>query len=394
MYDVLVFENQLAPQVVLDLNATDEIAHRPVQYTIVGNNYNGLFAIEPDTGRLSVTSSLDREAMSKYVVKVRAMNKKRVGRAVRDNAEDTAHVAFDEALVVVNVGDENDNSPVFDHQGKPIVAAVPLEASFGYQVTKLHARDADTGFNGAIRYEIIQKAEDASSKFQIDPVTGVVRSVVTFSLDGGKMYGFDVKAVDREGSEGGNAAVANVFVYVLPETKLVLFVTDTPPVHVEQHIERILGYLGNITGFQVKMAKLEPHHEDEMEHPESSDLFLYAINKDTNEIVDTDTLLNVLNENSQVIVRYLETFRIRRIQGVSVQEKISQMGTTEIAIIALSSVIFLGAVLGIVLLCSSCQRKKLRKRQKTWEQQRLYSIKNPLMGKAVGNPYGGRVSAG
>ncbi|KAG0424080.1 hypothetical protein HPB47_000170 [Ixodes persulcatus] len=220
MYDVLVFENQLAPQVVLDLNATDEIAHRPVQYTIVGNNYNGLFAIEPDTGRLSVTSSLDREAMSKYVVKVRAMNKKRVGRAVRDNVakrnkkpeEDTAHVAFDEALVVVNVGDENDNSPVFDHQGKPIVAAVPLEASFGYQVTKLHARDADTGFNGAIRYEIIQKAEDASSKFQIDPVTGVVRSVVTFSLDGGKMYGFDVKAVDREGSEGGNAAVANVFV--------------------------------------------------------------------------------------------------------------------------------------------------------------------------------------
>ncbi|XP_037269642.2 protocadherin Fat 3 isoform X1 [Rhipicephalus microplus] len=404
MYDVLVFENQLAPQVILDLNATEEIAHRPVQYAIVGNNYNGLFAIEPDTGRLSVTSSLDREAIPKYVVKVRAMNKKRVGRAVRESAaakkgkkseEESAHVAFDEALVVVNVGDENDNSPVFDHQGKPIVAAVPLEASFGYQVTKLHATDADTGFNGAIRYEIIQKPEDASSKFQIDPVTGVVRSVVTFSLDGGKMYGFDVKAVDREGSEGGNAAVANVFVYVLPETKLVLFVTDTPPVHVEQHIDRILGYLGNITGFQVKMAKLEPHHEDEMEHPESSDLFLYAINKDTNEIVDTDTLLNVLNENSQVIVRYLETFRIRRIQGVSVQEKISQMGTTEIAIIALSSVIFLGAVLGIVLLCSSCQRKKLRKRQKTWEQQRLYSIKNPLMGKAVANPYGGgRVSAG
>lgn len=66
---------------------------------------------------------------------------------------------------------------------------------------------------------------------------------------------------------------------------------------------------------------------------------------------------SAFNENSAVIVRYLDSFRIRRIQGVSVQEKISQMGTTEIAIIALSSVIFLGAVLGIVLLCSSCQRK-------------------------------------
>lgn len=64
--------------------------------------------------------------------------------------EDTAHVAFDEALVVVNVGDENDNSPVFDHQGKPIVAAVPLEASFGYQVTKLHvSRVSDSASCGA-----------------------------------------------------------------------------------------------------------------------------------------------------------------------------------------------------------------------------------------------------
>lgn len=46
-------------------------------------------------------------------------------------------------------------------------------------------------------------------------MSGVVRSMVTFALDGGRIYGFDVKATDREGSENGHSAVANVFVSYL-----------------------------------------------------------------------------------------------------------------------------------------------------------------------------------
>jgi len=65
----------------------------------------------------------------------------------------------------------------------------------------------------------------------------------------------------------------------------------------------------------------------------------------------------VFRKNSQQIVENLRSFRIRRIQGVTVTEKISQMGATEIAIIALSSVIFLGTVLAIALLCSSCKER-------------------------------------
>lgn len=75
--------------------------------------------------------------------------------------------------------------------------------------------DADTGINGAIRYEILPRGDDASSKFYVDPVTGIVRSMVTFSSDGGKLYGFDVKATDREGSEAGNTAVTNIFVSIV-----------------------------------------------------------------------------------------------------------------------------------------------------------------------------------
>ncbi|CAG2110072.1 unnamed protein product, partial [Medioppia subpectinata] len=393
VYEVSVMENQLTPLQLIDLNSTDEIAHRTSHYSIVGTDYRGLFKIGAETGRLVVTRSLDREKKDVYNLKIRSENliHHRVGRDVSSHSSDSNyHLAFDETLVVVNVHDENDNPPVFENKGRPIVAAVPLEAAFGYQVVKLTAKDADIGINGAIRYEILARGDDASAKFHIDPVSGVVRSMVTFTMDGGKLYGFDVKATDREGSETGNSAVTNIFIYVLPETKMILFVADKEPIHVEKKSPEILNYLTNITGFEVKMAKLGPHTEGELQEPHATDIFLYAVNPETNDIVDTETLLDVFRQNSQSIVDNLRNYKIRRIQGVTVQEKISQMGATEIAIIALSSVIFLGTVLAIALLCSSCKERKLRQRQSSWEQQRLYSTKNPLMGKTLGNPYGNR----
>ncbi|UYV72305.1 hypothetical protein LAZ67_9002567 [Cordylochernes scorpioides] len=393
VYEVTVFENQLSPRVIVDLNSTEELARRPVHYTIVGgHDYRGLFSLDPDSGRLAVTASLDREDKDKYMLKIRAdttRHRRHVPSAptastsgAAKTVESSYHLAFDEALVVVHVGDENDNPPVFNNQGRPLVAAVPLEATFGYQVARVtahssklnytphvspelghhqdyvsQATDADIGYNGAIRYEIVRRPDDASFKFHVDPVSGVIRSMVTFALDGsggGGVYKFEVKATDREGS--GHSAVTSVAVSVLPETRLVLLVAGTTPLLVEGHVPTILTYLSNVTQYQVKMAKLEPHHEGEYEDPQSTDLFLYALDQ-SNEIVDTETLLSALRSHSDSVVHGLSQFQVRRIQGVSIHEKISQMGTTEVAIIALSSVIFLGAVLAIGLLCSSCKKK-------------------------------------
>ena len=366
-YEVTVSENQLAPLLLIDLNSTDEISHRTPHYSIVGNDYKALFKIEQETGRLMVMRSLDREKRDMYSLKIKgeSYENRRGKRDLRSKTSTTTaqemaqsnHLAFDETLVIVHVADENDNSPVFDNKGKPVVAAVPLEASFGYQVTKVSAKDADEGINSAIRYEILTRGDDGSSKFYVDPHSGVIRSMVSFALDGGKLFSFDVKATDREGNDAGNSAVTNVFVYVLPETKMVLFVTNTEPISVERKSKEIMEYLSNVTGFDVKMAKLEPHKEGDYQDAQSTDLFLYAINPDTNDIVDTDMLLDVFRQNSQSIVENLDQFKIRRIQGVVVQEKISQMGATEVAIIALSSVIFLGTVLAIALLCSTCKER-------------------------------------
>lgn len=141
IYKVSIYENQLAPSLLIDLNSTNEIIHRPVYYSLIGTNYDDLFKIEHDTGRLIVTRSLDREQKNNYKLKVRENYvNDRHKRAVPVNEKYVnsfnEHLAFDESLIVVEVLDENDSIPKFVHGNSPIVAAVPLEASFGYVVTK------------------------------------------------------------------------------------------------------------------------------------------------------------------------------------------------------------------------------------------------------------------
>lgn len=56
------------------------------KYALHGNfcHFSGLFVMEADTGRLTVTSSLDREKRDRYSLKVRAENvgRHRYGREV------------------------------------------------------------------------------------------------------------------------------------------------------------------------------------------------------------------------------------------------------------------------------------------------------------------------
>lgn len=72
------------------------------------------------------------------------------------------------------------------------------------------AEDPDLGMNGEIRYQILGR-EDAP-RFAIDPLSGQVRSVTSFGRDAGRVFGFDVKATDRQGAENGRSSIVNVFV--------------------------------------------------------------------------------------------------------------------------------------------------------------------------------------
>lgn len=76
----------------------------------------------------------------------------------------------------------------------------------------MQAKDPDLGLNGEVRYQILGRADEATRRFTIDPITGQVRAIANFARDAGKVYGFDVKATDRRGADDGKSSIANVFV--------------------------------------------------------------------------------------------------------------------------------------------------------------------------------------
>lgn len=110
--------------------------------------------------------------------------------------------------IVVRVTDENDNSPKFIGNGKPIVAVIPNTANFGFPVTRVEATDDDIGLNSEIRYSLLN---EPTKLFEIDEMSGSIRVIGPIGNDQ-RVYGFDVKATDRKGADDGKSTIVNVFV--------------------------------------------------------------------------------------------------------------------------------------------------------------------------------------
>lgn len=113
---------------------------------------------------------------------------------------------------MVRVTDENDNSPKFMGNGKPIVAVIPNTANFGYSVTKVEATDEDIGLNAEIRYSLLN---EPTKFFEIDDISGNIRVIGPITNEQ-RVFGFDVKATDRKGAEDGSrSSIVNVFVSIV-----------------------------------------------------------------------------------------------------------------------------------------------------------------------------------
>lgn len=82
-----------------------------VSYAIVkGDNYNQ-FAVDPDTGYISVADELDRETVSNYVLEVLA----------KDNG---IPVLSRQVLVNIEISDANDNPPLFSQNNYTTIIQV------------------------------------------------------------------------------------------------------------------------------------------------------------------------------------------------------------------------------------------------------------------------------
>ena len=127
-----------------------------IRYVLDGVGSNK-FAIDPNTGAITVAQALDRETIASYSLVVTATD----GRLPPNSAT---------ATVVVTVVDINDNSPAFS--ATSYQANVVESAGVGTSVLVVKATDKDSGINGRLTYSITNG--NGNSAFTVDATTGVV----------------------------------------------------------------------------------------------------------------------------------------------------------------------------------------------------------------------------
>ncbi|CAL1540134.1 unnamed protein product [Lymnaea stagnalis] len=190
LFAVDIPENH-AQSSVLSLAATDrDIGENArIIYKITDGN-DGSFSIDPQHGHLS-NEPLDRETKQKYNLTITATD--------QGNRPQTAITT-----VLVNVLDENDNSPVFD---KSVYKKNVLEdVKPGTTVLTVTATDPDLGQNGLVTYSL---GNETDGYFQINCTTGEIYTSGTFDREKIPLVSFVIMASDN-GVSGPRNTTARV----------------------------------------------------------------------------------------------------------------------------------------------------------------------------------------
>ena len=188
-----VMENaSVGTAVGITANATDPDGTDTVTYSL-DDNAGGRFAIDANTGVVTVASGIDREAAGSYDITVRA------------TSTDTSTTT---RLFTVNIGDvdEFDVGAVADVDGT--ANSVDENAVAGSVVgITVDASDSDAT-NNAITFSLV---DDDGGRFQIDSTTGVVSTLGTIDREAdGATRIITVRATSADGSFSDQAFTINI----------------------------------------------------------------------------------------------------------------------------------------------------------------------------------------
>ncbi|KAF4525611.1 hypothetical protein B566_EDAN001210 [Ephemera danica] len=149
-----------SPVIRLKVTDADEGKNAQVFLEIVGGNEGGEFTISPETGTLYTAKMLDAEMKAFYTLTVSAIDQGNSGTRKQSSAK-----------VKINIQDTNDNDPIFETE--EITVEMNENEPAGTSVTKVTARDRDSGENSYISYAIVNLNP---VPFEIDHFSGVVRT--------------------------------------------------------------------------------------------------------------------------------------------------------------------------------------------------------------------------
>lgn len=168
----------------------------------------GLFTIDIDTGDVSVSRSLDREAIDSYQLEV-------------STTDFSGNLVEGPAILVITVIDQNDNRPIF--KATRYTGEVLEGSPTGTTVMTMTAFDADDPAtdNAALRYNIVRQSPDKPSPnmFYIDAERGDIVTVISPTLLDRETlptttYELEIVAKDMAGSEVGLTGTATATITI------------------------------------------------------------------------------------------------------------------------------------------------------------------------------------
>ena len=164
---VYVEENSNADTIVGRVSASDADIGRNAELTYTFSNgltTDNFLRIDPRTGFISSTSTVDREALIREL----GRDSFQLDIVVSDNGVFRRSTSVAVNVVVV---DQNDNAPEFTEYFYE--AAISENAKVGSDVVSVHAKDIDKDANGDVTYTFKNASTD-DHPFKIDPNTGLV----------------------------------------------------------------------------------------------------------------------------------------------------------------------------------------------------------------------------
>ena len=196
VYRGQLLENQPAGQSIATVIVSDEDSplNARIVLEVVTPNLNSTFTVTP-AGEVQNLVPLDREIQSDYTLVIMAIN---VGSGI---------VLSDNATVVIEILDENDNAPQFLQSVYSRVLRALVEANT--TVLQVQANDIDLpGNNTEVRFSL----EGAMDAFAVDPISGVIITVQELTSE--VNITFSVIATDL--GSPSMSSQASVMITVLP----------------------------------------------------------------------------------------------------------------------------------------------------------------------------------
>ncbi|CAL1682791.1 unnamed protein product [Lasius platythorax] len=201
----------------LKVQARDKDKTSKITYALVGGNELGLFAVDPDTGEITVRNPVDMTNATHDWI------------ALTIQASDGIFV--DSALVNITVRDVNNNAPVFPHD--IYTASIAEISPIGTVVEEVTATDADSGVNAELVYRIQKGAFD---DFAVNETSGVVTVSRKLDYDEKNTYHVEVIAFDKGTPSLTGTTTLMIEVensndkapYFTPETQRAEVTEDTP----------------------------------------------------------------------------------------------------------------------------------------------------------------------